>query len=86
MEDLVIEYLNDLLKGRDDICKCNQCQLDIATYALNKLPPKYFSRTRGMVYSRLEEFENQMRADIIAVLTRGIEMVSKDPQHNSNVK
>lgn len=82
MEDLVLEYLEDLIKGRDDVCKCNQCLLDIATYALNKLPPMYFSRASGMIYSRLEEFENQVRADIIALLTTGIEKVSKLPKHD----
>lgn len=83
MEELVFEYMDDLLKGKDDVCKCNQCLLDIATYALNQLPPKYFSRPKGMVFSRLEEFENQIRADIISVLIKGIEMVRKDPQHNN---
>lgn len=84
MEDLVTEYMDDLLKDREDVCKCNQCLLDIATFALNKLPPMYFSRPKGMVYSRLEEFENQIRADIIAILITGIEKISKGPMHEEN--
>lgn len=82
MEDLVTEYLEDILEGRDDVCTCNQCLLDIATYALNKLPPMYFSRAKGMIYSRLEEFENQVRADVIALLTAGINRVQESPKHH----
>ncbi len=81
MEELVIEYMEDMLKDRDDVCKCERCLQDIATFALNKLPPKYFSGHKGKVYSRLEEFENQIRVDIISILGRAIEMVNKDPHH-----
>lgn len=82
MEELVSEYLEDVLKDRDDVCKCEYCLIDMATYALNKLQPLYYSRHQGMIFSRLEEFENQMRADIITVLITGIEKVSKSPHHN----
>ena len=42
-EDIVLEYIEDLLKESDkfnNVCTCQQCLLDMATYALNRLPPK----------------------------------------------
>ena len=41
MEDNVERMLNKLLPTMPHICSCNDCRLDMATYALNRLHPKY---------------------------------------------
>ncbi|MFW5686931.1 MAG: late competence development ComFB family protein, partial [Halanaerobium sp.] len=42
-EEVVLETLEDLLAREEfeDICKDEDCLLDMATYALNRLPAKY---------------------------------------------
>lgn len=81
MEDLVVETLEELLSKRTDVCKCKICVLDIATLALNKLPPKYVVTQRGRVYTKLSELELQLKVDVIKGLTQAIEVVKNNPRH-----
>lgn len=81
MEELVLEVVEDLLSKRDDVCRCEKCKLDIATFALNKLPPKYVVTQKGRVYTKLSELEIQEKANIVKEVTRGIEKVKSNPQH-----
>ena len=39
MEDNVERTLDKLLPTMPHICSCNDCRLDMATYALNRLHP-----------------------------------------------
>lgn len=81
MEDLVLDVLEDLLSKRDDVCACEKCKLDMATFALNKLPPKYVVTHKGRIYTKLAELEIQVKADIVKEVTKGIEKVKSKPQH-----
>ena len=29
MEDVILQYLDEILSQKDDICKCEQCRLDM---------------------------------------------------------
>ncbi len=81
-EDLVQQVLQDLLAKRDDICKCSQCQADMASLALNQLSPKYITSHKGEIYSRLEEFKIQVKADVIISVTKAMEKVKNNPRHS----
>jgi competence protein ComFB len=49
--NLVIEELGRQLESRpDDICKCNDCVVDMAAAALNTMPPRYHSSLIGSIY------------------------------------
>ncbi len=80
-EKLVLNTMNNLLAEPkfNEICTCVQCQLDIATYALNHLPAKYTATHRGDVITRIEEFEQQFNVDLISVVTKAIKVVSENP-------
>jgi len=81
MEDVVQDELEQLLAERDNICKCNKCQLDMMVWALNRLPPKYVITDKGRFYTKLKEQEIQFKADVVKELTKAIDFVSKHPQH-----
>jgi len=75
--------MDDVLKKPefDDICKCKQCLIDIATYTLNRLPARYFSSHQGEIQAKIEEFENQLQVDAISTVIKAIEKVSANPRH-----
>lgn len=82
MEDYVILVLDQLI---DDLhcCSCQQCRLDIASYALNRLPSKYVATTQGELMSRLCEFDNQFEATVMATITKAAEVIGKNPRHET---
>ncbi len=81
MERMVKKNLESQLETRNDICKCDRCKLDIMAYALNHLPPKYVVTDKGSIYTRLQELEVQMNADITREVFKGIEIVNKNKRH-----
>jgi hypothetical protein len=46
-EDLVLETVKIVLKDRKDIHPTRAFELDVAAYALNRIPPKYITSERG---------------------------------------
>ena len=51
MEETVLKKIDELWETTDG-CKCQKCKLDIATYALNRLPPRC-TFTSGKAYSQI---------------------------------
>ncbi|MFW6035777.1 MAG: late competence development ComFB family protein [Halothermotrichaceae bacterium] len=82
-EKIVLETMEDLLNKPEfkDICTCEKCLLDIATFVLNRLPAKYFASRQGELQSKIEEFESQLQVDTISTVTKAIKKVSAKPRH-----
>ena len=81
MEDYVIVTLDRML-GNLDCCKCEMCRLDIASYALNRLPSKYVATTQGELMTKLCEFDNQFETKVMAELAAAAEIIKKSPRHD----
>lgn len=83
-EEVVLEALDKLLEREEfkDICKDEECLLDMTTYALNRLPAKYVASSKGEVFSKTEELEQQHSVDVISVVTRAIKVVSENEHHS----
>lgn len=81
MEDVVIHLLYNLVKDRENVCKCEKCLSDIAAIALNKLPPHYVVSEKGEVYSKVLNMSIQFEADVTTAILEAIERVSKNPRH-----
>ncbi|MCK5218227.1 late competence development ComFB family protein [bacterium] len=81
METAVQNGLDELLKTREDVCKCSRCRLDIIAYTLNNLPAKYVVTDKGHTYTRVAEMTQQFNADVVVALTRAIRRVAKKPRH-----
>lgn len=63
MEDNVEQTINKLLPSMPNICSCNDCKLDMATYALNRLKPKYARTSRGVIMHRFDTLSTQVDAE-----------------------
>ena len=83
-EKIVLETLEKMLKRDEfsDVCKDEECLIDMATYALNRLPAKYVASSKGEVFSKTEELEQQHSVDVLSVVTQSIKVVSENQNYN----
>lgn len=80
-ETVVKEVLNDILASREDICKCDQCKLDIMAKALNNLTPQYYVSNRGEVFSKVLSTYLETRTKVVTEVTKAIMTISRQPHH-----
>lgn len=80
MEEYVTLTLDEML-GYLDGCKCERCKLDMISYALNRLEPKYVVTPQGEMMARLCEFDNQFKTSVMSKLIQAHELISKNPRH-----
>ena len=78
METLVLEKRDEIINELD-CCKCEKCRMDIASYALNRLPPKYVATYEGQVYSKLDTLSIQYEADLINAIYQAAKVVTEHP-------
>ena len=81
MEDYVLNTL-DHMKKNLDCCQCEKCRLDIASYALNRLPSKYVATSQGEIMTKVFEFNNnQFETQVMAAITSAALVVKQHPRH-----
>lgn len=83
MEETVLDKIEHLWQNTN-YCKCNQCKMDIATYALNRLPAQYVQSMKGKVLYRFEANQIQRDIEVTVAVSQGIEIVGKSPHKNGN--
>lgn len=83
-EEVVLEMLGEMLKREEfaDVSKDQDSLLDMATYALNRLPAKYVATSKGEIFSKTEELEQQHSVDVVSVVTRAIKVVAENEHQN----
>lgn len=84
METLVLQKLDETI-DQLGCCKCEQCRMDIATYALNRLAPKYVATDEGAAYSKLSTLSLQYETDMLTVLVQAAEVVKAHPRHKLEI-
>lgn len=77
----VWDVLDEVLKERDDICKCESCRFDIACMAVNRLKPNYVISEHGKVYAKIKMLSYQSRTDVLTEVVKAVEKVSENPHH-----
>ncbi len=86
MENLVIEELGVLLEDDQyaDVCRCQDCILDIAAFALNHLRPSYRSSLsmKGLLYKPTLHSEIYEKA-LSQAVRDAIEKVRENPLHET---
>jgi len=81
MEETVLTKIDQLWQTTD-FCKCNQCKIDIAAYALNRLPPRYVHSLAGGLIHKFDASTIQMDAEITACVYNAIVRIGEDPNHD----
>jgi competence protein ComFB len=78
-ERLVQDELEIQLARDKDVCRCQDCVLDVAAYALNKVRPAYRVSLMGSVYARTR---SEHAAEIARAVAEGIAKVKANPSHD----
>lgn len=81
MEDAVEYQLNKLLPTMPNICSCENCRLDMASYALNRLSPQYVRTDTGALFQKLNNNQPQAEVEILTVVISAINKIGSHPQH-----
>ncbi len=81
MEDAVEYQLNKLLPTMPNVCSCENCKLDMASYALNRLSPQYVRTNTGALFQKLHNYQPQAEVEILTVVISAIEKIGNHPQH-----
>jgi len=80
---LVIEELGRQLENYpEEICKCNECVVDMATLALNNVLPCYRSSILGEIYTTALKDDPVYVERLRNVVKNAIIKVSRSPAHD----
>jgi len=87
-EDLVLETVKIVLKDRPEINGTRSFMLDVAAYALNRVPPKYITSERGFTHEYIqagdgngEEGERLLNViELITLVNKAIDVVARRRQ------
>lgn len=82
-ERLILEQLEIQLARRpaETVCRCQECVLDMAAYALNNVKPLYRVSLLGTLYAhalRGSEYEQEVMEAVAAA----IDKISSNPSHS----
>ena len=80
MEDIVLQNL-DTVMAAEGGCTCDACKSDVVAYALYHLTPHYVATRQGRLMVKLQSYELQSRADVVAAISEAAVMVAKAPRH-----
>lgn len=80
MEIFVEQKLEQMWKNTNS-CHCRRCHDDIMAYALNHLPTKYVSTSKGELYNRAAALSIDHGVVIIKALTEAMKLVEEHPRH-----
>lgn len=81
-ERMVLEELEHQLKEdwAAEICKCEECVLDMAALALNNLPPMYRVSLMGTLYAHSLQ-DTEYGTKVKDKVEEAIKKVAKNPSH-----
>jgi len=68
-------------------CDCEDCRLDVVSYVLNRIPPRYVVSGRGVVHTMKLVPTPQIKADIDALVIEAVRAINstKRPYHKELV-
>lgn len=71
---------SQLVSTEDETCMCQDCVLDMAAFALNKVKPLYRVSLMGNLYAKALE-GSEYESEIAEAVGQAIKKVSANPSH-----
>lgn len=81
VEDIALDFLNNSLSLRYDICRCPQCRNDMLAFMLSNLPARYVTTEKGELATIIEQAKFEHQAAVAKASLAAIEKISKNPRH-----
>lgn len=82
MEDAVEYQLKRILPTMPNICSCDKCRLDMASFALNRLSPQYVRTDTGALFQKLNNSSQQAEVEVLTTVMSAINIISQHPKHD----
>ena len=78
-EELVFRIMEEELDkiSDEDVCKCEDCVLDMVCMSLNKLQPRYRVSLMGSIYSTAQDGE--LEQEVRKAVQESVEKISLNP-------
>ena len=84
-ENIVLKELERQLDVyTEEICRCNECIVDMAAIALNTVKPLYRVSLLGTLYTATAMDEKKYSSSVRDAVFKAIEKVRKNPGHEIN--
>jgi competence protein ComFB len=80
-ERTVLSELETQMAAAADICRCQDCVLDMAAFALNNVKPTYRVSLMGSVYARAAN-DKGYAAEISRAVADAIKKIKANPSHD----
>ena len=82
-EILVIHEMEQQLKNKhEDMCRCNECIVDIAAIALNSVKPLYRFSLLGTLYASSAMNQKDYADSVKKAVASAIKKVKSNPSHD----
>jgi competence protein ComFB len=82
MEEIVWQYIDQVLESYDGLCKCERCKYDIFALALNNVASRYVVTDLGETYTKIQMLDHHFRAEIFTVISIATGIVKNNPRHS----
>lgn len=82
MEDAVEYQLDKILPTMPNVCSCEKCRLDMASFALNRLSPQYTRTDTGALFQKLNNSSQQAEVEVLTAVMNAINIISAHPKHD----
>ncbi|MCL2208609.1 MAG: late competence development ComFB family protein [Treponema sp.] len=81
-ENLVIAEMEQQLASESEMCRCNECIVDIAAISLNSVKPLYRFSLLGTLYASQAMSEQIYAETVKKAVAVAIKKVKKNPAHD----
>jgi competence protein ComFB len=82
-EQLVLQELEKQLgTSKKEVCRCNECIVDMAAIALNSIKPRYRFSLLGTLYAAQAMGEQSYADSVQKAVAMAITKVSSNPAHD----
>jgi len=80
LEELVREKVDSSIKSLD-MCQCEKCRLNACAIALNALPAKYVTTTKGALMALLAASNLEYQTSVQVEVIKALNVVKENPMH-----
>ena len=82
LEGAIRELYGELKENFPDACRCERCQADVITFALNHLVPRYtVEENPGRTLVAVDLQRESTRATLAVTVIEAIRVVATNPRH-----
>lgn len=81
-ERIVLQYLEEAINADESVCRCEDCVLDMAAYALNHAPVSYRISLLGKLYAKAREVDQDYTKKIKKAVNNAVTKIKANPAHD----